>query len=235
VSIETYSDSVNDVTIPRTINGLPVTSIGLQAFRFSSITSITFPDSVTYVTDGGAFDSCGQLSSVTLPNSLTSISWWMFSYCGSLTNITIPASVNTIVNFAFYNSGLRTIYFEGNAPGFNSGGSDPKYAFAGTSVTAYYLPGTTGWTEFLSLVGIRGQLWDPQIQTGDGSFGVRTNQFGFNITGTSNLAVVVKACVDLSNPVWTPLQTNTLTGAPLYFGDPRWTNYQSRFYRLHWP
>jgi len=48
-------------------------------------------------------------------------------------------------------------------------------------------------------------------------------------------AVVVKACADLSNPVWTPLQTNTLTGAPLYFADPHWTTYESRFYRLHWP
>jgi len=159
----------------------------------------------------------------------------MFSYCGSLTNITIPASVNTIVNFAFYNSGLRTVYFEGNAPGIYDGGSAPTYAFTGSSCTAYYLPGTTGWTEFLPLVGIHGQLWDPQIQVADDSFGVRTNQFGFNITGTSNLAVVVKACADISNPVWTGLQTNTLTGTPLYFADPYWTNYHSRFYRLHWP
>jgi hypothetical protein len=102
-------------------------------------------------------------------------------------------------------------------------------------VTAYYLPGTTGWTQFLSQVGIHGQLWDAQIETSDGSFGVRTNQIGFNITGTSNLAVVVQTCATLSNSVWTPLQTNTLTGAPLYFGDPNWTNYASRFYRLHWP
>jgi hypothetical protein len=159
----------------------------------------------------------------------------MFGYCGSLTNITIPASVTTIWNFAFYGSGLKSIYFEGNAPSISTGGYDPKDAFPGSSLTAYYLPGTTGWTNFLSLVGIRGQLWDAQIQTGDGSFGVRTNHFGFNITGTSNLVTVVKTCADMSNPVWTPLQTNNLTGAPLYFADPQWTNYQSRFYRLHWP
>src|SRR5207244_3606052 len=48
VEIEAYSDSVNDVIIPRTIRGLPVTGIGLQAFRFSSITSITMPNSLTF-------------------------------------------------------------------------------------------------------------------------------------------------------------------------------------------
>jgi hypothetical protein len=234
VEIGPYTDSVSDVIIPRTIHGLPVTGIGLDAFRWSSITSVSIPDSVTYITTG-AFDACGQLSSVRLSHSISVIGWWQFTYCGSLTNITIPASVNTLINYAFYNSGLRTIYFEGNAPALDTAGANPRYFFGGTSATAYYLPGTSGWTDFLSQVGIPGQLWDPRIQTGDGSFGVRTNQFGFNITGTSNLAIVVQTCADLSNPVWTPLQTNTLTGALLYFGDPHWMNYGSRFYRLRWP
>jgi hypothetical protein len=234
VEIGVYSDFVSDVIIPRSLRGLPVTGIGLQAFRWSSITSVTIPEGVTYI-GNGAFDACGQLTSVTLPKSITYVPWWGFSYCGSLTNITIPASVLTIVNYAFYGSGLRTVYFEGDAPGFQAGGADPKNAFYWCPVTAYYLPGTTGWTEFLSLVGIHGQLWDPHIQTSDGSFGMRTNQFGFNVTGTSNLAVVVEACTDLSNPAWTRLQTNTLTGAPFYFDDSQWKNYDRRFYRLRWP
>jgi PKD repeat protein len=65
--------------------------------------------------------------------------------------------------------------------------------------------------------------------------GVRTNQFGFVITGTSNLVVVVEASTKLVNPTWYPLQTNTLTGGSFYFNDPEWTNYPSRFYRLRWP
>jgi hypothetical protein len=233
VEIGTYSDSVTDVVIPSTIRGLPVTGIGLDVFRGSSITSVWIPDSVTYITTG-AFDSCGLLSSVRLSGNISVIGWWQFTYCGSLTNITIPASVNTILNFTFYYSALSTIYFEGNAPSFNALGYSPSYAFPG-SATIYYLPGTTGWSNFLSQVGIHGQVWDAQIQTGDGSFGVQSNQFAFNITGTSNLAVVVQTSATLSNPVWTGLQTNTLTGAPLYFSDPNWTNYRSRFYRLHWP
>jgi hypothetical protein len=78
-------------------------------------------------------------------------------------------------------------------------------------------------------------LWNPEVQTTGAGFGVRTNQFGFNITGTSNLVVVVEASTDLANPTWYPLQTNILTGALFYFSDPEWTNYPTRFYRLRWP
>jgi len=62
-----------------------------------------------------------------------------------------------------------------------------------------------------------------------------TNQFGFNITGTTGLVVVVTACTNLTNPFWSPVGTNTLTGGSSYFSDPQWTNYADRFYRLRLP
>ena len=73
------------------------------------------------------------------------------------------------------------------------------------------------------------------MQTGDAGFGVRTNQFGFNIAWASGQTVVEEACTNLTNPVWQPVQTNTLTSDSLYFNDPQWTNYPARFYRLHAP
>ena len=82
---------------------------------------------------------------------------------------------------------------------------------------------------------VRRVLWNPQVQTSDASFGVRTNQFGFTITGTSNLVIVVEACTNLANPIWSPVATNTLTGGSSYFSDPQWTNYPARFYRLRSP
>ena len=77
-------------------------------------------------------------------------------------------------------------------------------------------------------------LWQPQVQTSDGSFGVRNNQFGFTINWASGMTVVVEACTNLANPTWTPMATNTLTSGSAYFSDPQWTNYPSRFYRLRW-
>jgi hypothetical protein len=64
---------------------------------------------------------------------------------------------------------------------------------------------------------------------------VRTNQFGFNIQWASDRVVVVEACEDLANPVWTPVGTNTLTDGSSYFSDPQWTNSPARFYRLRSP
>jgi hypothetical protein len=100
-------------------------------------------------------------------------------------------------------------------------------------VTVYYMPGTTGWGS--TLAGRPTVLWNPQVQTSGADFGVRTNQFGFTITGTNGLVIVVEACTDLANPTWSPLQTNTLSGDSFYFSDPQWTNYPSRFYHLRWP
>ena len=97
----------------------------------------------------------------------------------------------------------------------------------GTNTTVYYLPGTTNWG--LRFVGLPALLWNPQVQTGGADFGVWTNQFGFTITGNSNLNIVVEACADLSNPLWSPAGTNTLAGGSSYFSDPLWTNYPCRF------
>jgi hypothetical protein len=64
---------------------------------------------------------------------------------------------------------------------------------------------------------------------------VRTNRFGFTVTGTSGLVIVVEACTNLANPLWLSLETNTLSGGSCYFSDPLWTNQPARFYRLRSP
>jgi hypothetical protein len=73
------------------------------------------------------------------------------------------------------------------------------------------------------------------IQAGGAAFGVLNNQFGFNITATNNYTVLVEACTNLANPIWTPLQTVTLTNGLFYFTDPLWMNYASRYYGLGLP
>ena len=75
-------------------------------------------------------------------------------------------------------------------------------------------------------------LWNLQVQTRDANFGVRSNQFKFNLSWASGKVIVVEACTNLGNSAWSPLQTNTLTGETLNFNDTQWTNYVGRFYRL---
>jgi len=80
--------------------------------------------------------------------------------------------------------------------------------------------------------GLPVELWNPVIQTGDGRFGVRSNQFGFTITGSANIPVIVEACTNLANAMWVPLSAALLTNGSFYFSDPTWMNYPGRFYRI---
>jgi hypothetical protein len=209
--------------------GNAVTSIGQEAFwRCSSLVNIRIPDSVTSI-GAGAFASCESLANVTIPDSMTNIAGFAFSACASLTSVTIPGSVTSVGYYAFYDcTSLTRVYFEGNAPGADSSVfRDDNYA------TIFYLPGTAGWDPLFA--DRPTAPWNPRVQTSNVSFGLRTNQFEFTIAGTSNLVIVVEACTNLANPTWYPLQTNTLNGNSLYFTDPNWTNYDSRFYRVTWP
>jgi hypothetical protein len=67
------------------------------------------------------------------------------------------------------------------------------------------------------------------------NIGVWSNQFGFTITGSNSLVIVVEACTNLAHPVWSPVGTNTLTGGSSYFSDAKWTNSPGRFYRIRSP
>ena len=78
-------------------------------------------------------------------------------------------------------------------------------------------------------------LWNPPGQISIVNPDVWTNRFGFTLTGTSNLVVVVEANTSLQYPKWIPVGTNTLTGGSSYFSNPRWTNIPARFYRLRSP
>jgi alpha-L-fucosidase len=70
------------------------------------------------------------------------------------------------------------------------------------------------------------------IQAGDGSLGVRSNRFGFDIVGPSNITFALEATTNLAGGPWTFLQYCGFTNGYFYFSDPQWTNYPCRFYRL---
>jgi len=209
ITITGYTGPGGDVTIPSAINGLPVASIGDLAF--------------------GSFNGNFTLTNVSIPDSVTSIGDSAFEGCGGLTSVTIGNSVTTIGNYAFEGcTSLRGAYFKGNAPSLGI-----LMFYLTENVTVYYLLGTTGWGPTF---GERPTaIWQPQVETNDARFGVRMNQFGFNISWADDMVVVVEAAEELTNPIWTPMGTNTLTGGSSYFSDPQWTNYPGRYYRLRSP
>ena len=99
-----------DVTIPSHYKGKPVTTIGHAAFFNSAVTSVTIPDSVTSI-DDNAFGFCSQLTNISIPNSVTSIGFSAFAHCTSLKSITLPSSLSSISEALFSGcSQLTTIH-----------------------------------------------------------------------------------------------------------------------------
>jgi hypothetical protein len=202
-----------------------VTNIVDDAFMDSyNLSSITLGTNVQSIGDS-AFEECYSLTSIALPNSVTNLGFSIFYSCINLTNVVIGSGISNIGFQVFsYCSGLTGVYFMGNAPTMNSDVFDDDFA-----ATAYYLPGTTGWSETFDTLPT--SLWLPQIVAS----GVRTNQFSFYVDWSSSQTVVVEGCTNLSRPMWTPVQTNLFTSSSWFFSDPRWTNYPNRFYRASSP
>lgn len=134
------------IEIPVSHNGMPVTSIGEDAFNgCSSITSVTIPDSVASIGEG-AFSGCNSLTSVTIGNGVTSIGLNAFSNCGSLSEVHI-ADISAWCGIEFTSAVLDGVklYLDNELvtdlvipDGVTSIGD---YAFAGfTSITSVTIP-----------------------------------------------------------------------------------------------
>jgi hypothetical protein len=96
IAITGYTGPGGAVTIPSTINGVPVTDIWLSAFLYcTSLTSVTIPNSVIGIEDG-AFAWCNSLTTITIPNSVSYIGDYAFEHCSSLTNISLFRNVPAV-------------------------------------------------------------------------------------------------------------------------------------------
>jgi hypothetical protein len=225
ITISGYTGPGGTVTITNTINGLPVTGIGTNAFYgCTSLTNVTIPSSVTNLAQGAfwectgvanvtigtnvtrignwAFSYCTSLTSVSIPGSVTSIGDWAFGWCCDLTSVTLPTSVTSIGDQAFSQcTSLAGVYCKGNPA------SADAYVFNNdNNPTVYYLPGTTGWGVPGTLFGGRPTaLWNPPTATAPKLGGITFTAGGgggcsFCFTNAPSCGFSVYASTNLMTP-----------------------------------
>ena len=112
-----YTKPTGNLVIPATVtrNGTTysVTSIGSLAFyNCSGLTSVTIPNSVTSIGYYAFYQS--NLDSIEIPNSVTYIREYAFYECDYLASINIPNSVTFIGEYAFYHCDDLTSVTIGN-------------------------------------------------------------------------------------------------------------------------
>jgi hypothetical protein len=160
-----------------------------------------------------SFPSVANLTSVTIPGSVASLGLQAFYFCTGLASATLSNGVTSIGTSAFaYCPSLTNIALPASVTSLGAGPFWNEWFFGPPAV-----------------------LWNPQAQASGPAFGVYKDQFGFFITGTTNIPIVVEACTSLAANAWAPLQSCTLTNGSIYFRDPQWASFPARLYRLRSP
>lgn len=101
---DTHSDYSGDVLVPAEVvydnTTYKVVKIGQCAFKTSGVISVTISEGVESIGQV-AFERCYELTSISLPSTLTEIEYGVFWNCNGLTSMTLPEGLTTIGNDAF--------------------------------------------------------------------------------------------------------------------------------------
>jgi hypothetical protein len=207
------------VTIPTNINGLTVTTIGGDAFAFTSLTSVTIPNSVTSI-GSGAFAECTSLTNVSIPDSVTSIGESMFYDCTHL-SVTIPGSVTSIGEIAFQSSGLTSVTIPDSVTSIGNNAFDDCTRL--TSVTIPNSVTSIGFGAFddcnrLTSVTIPNSV----TNIGSGAFGFCTSltsvTIGNSVTSIGDQAF--EGCYSLTGVYFTGNSPSPTNDSTVFSGDP---------------
>lgn len=125
IYIVEYTGKGGDVSIPATIDNLPVYDIGADAFWYrDDVTAVNLPAGLERI-EARAFQNCKNLSVLYIPDSVIEIGDAAFENCEKLTSINIPASLLYVGGSAFDG----TQWFNANYSGYEVVVFDNKHLY----------------------------------------------------------------------------------------------------------
>ena len=96
------------LTIPAEVNGYKITAVGDMALMGCSLQEIELPETIDSI-GKQAFENCGDLESVVLPNCITVLPEACFSFCMSLSEVILPQHLKSIGKDAFSGCAMSTV------------------------------------------------------------------------------------------------------------------------------
>lgn len=125
-TITAYNGSESSLTIPSTIDGYNVTTVGSHAFDESrnstnghTIKNVVISEGIKRI-ELLAFAKCTNLESVKLPESLTFLDMQTFTQCSNLKSINIPSKIENIANGTFQETGFTEFDIPENVKSIDS-------------------------------------------------------------------------------------------------------------------
>lgn len=117
-SVMQQSGLTGDIVIPETVRhgntDYTVTTVQSNAFKDNEITSISLPNTISVMGDA-CFESCSRLESVTLPAGLTSLGNSCFYDCRNLASVTLPEGIEELGYQCFYGcTSLESVVLPGS-------------------------------------------------------------------------------------------------------------------------
>ena len=118
--VTAYVGNKTDVTVPATVQGYAVVTIGASAFKGTPVKSVVLSEGIRTIGEQ-AFCACSNLENIRLPESLASIDEMAFDLCVSLKSVMLPQNVRSIGTAAFSNCvGLESLQISEENPYFTA-------------------------------------------------------------------------------------------------------------------
>ena len=101
------NDKEDDVIVPSSINGLPVTSIGYEAFSHANVSFIHLPNTIKTFSEGSFWMS--SIKTIKIPPQITNIPYKCFAACSSLEYVILNDGLESIGVNAFSGHAIRKL------------------------------------------------------------------------------------------------------------------------------